>query len=73
MARCQICNKSAVSGSQISHSQIHSKRKFSPNLQKVNGLLLCTRCLKSIKKQKKVEQDKRQEQIEKATKAKENK
>jgi len=50
MARCSICRKSAVSGSNVSHSQVHTKRKFKPNLQKVNGLILCTRCLKSIKK-----------------------
>jgi len=49
MAKCTICNRGAASGNQISHSQIHTKRKFKPNLQKVNGLLLCTRCLKTIK------------------------
>lgn len=49
MARCSLCKKSAVSGNIVSHSQIHTKRKFRPNLQKVNGLVLCTRCLKSIK------------------------
>ena len=50
MARCVICDKKAVAGSNVSHSQVHTKRKFKPNLQKVNGLLLCTRCLKSIRK-----------------------
>ncbi|MCX6808768.1 MAG: 50S ribosomal protein L28 [Candidatus Berkelbacteria bacterium] len=50
MARCAICTKSAVAGNQVSHSQIHTKRKFKPNLQKVSGLMLCTRCLKTIKK-----------------------
>lgn len=49
MAKCTLCNKGAVSGNQISHSQIHTKRRFKANLQKVNGLLLCTRCLKTIK------------------------
>lgn len=50
MARCQICDKKAVSGSNVSHSQVHTKRKFKPNLQKVNGILLCAKCLRSIKK-----------------------
>ena len=50
MARCLICQKSAVSGNAVSHSQIHTKRKFKPNLQKVNGLILCTKCLRTIKK-----------------------
>ncbi|MFA7253370.1 MAG: bL28 family ribosomal protein [Patescibacteria group bacterium] len=50
MARCIVCSKSAVAGSQISHSQIHTKRRFKPNLQKVGGVSVCTRCLKTIKK-----------------------
>lgn len=50
MARCQICLKSKTAGNAVSHSQIHTKREFKPNLQKVNGVVLCTRCLKSIKK-----------------------
>jgi len=49
MAVCTICKKRAVTGNRVSHSQIHSKRKFKPNLQKVNGLVLCTRCLKTIR------------------------
>lgn len=50
MARCAICDKKAVSGSNVSHSQVHTKRKFKPNLQKVNGIVLCTKCLRSIRR-----------------------
>ena len=50
MARCALCLKSATSGSQVSHSQIHTKRTFKPNLQKFNGLLMCTCCIKTFKK-----------------------
>ena len=50
MARCTICDKKAVSGSNVSHSQVHTKRRFKPNLQKVSGLVLCTKCLRTIKK-----------------------
>lgn len=50
MASCSICRKSAVSGNAVSHAQNHTKRKFKPNLQKVYGVVLCTRCLKTIKK-----------------------
>jgi large subunit ribosomal protein L28 len=64
MARCTLCCKSATVGSNVSHSQVHTKRNFSPNLQKVNGLLLCTRCLKTINKQKKIEAEKMQERLE---------
>lgn len=50
MAICTFCRKRAVSGNAVSHSQIHTKRRFKPNLQKVNGLVLCTKCLRTIKK-----------------------
>ena len=73
MARCTLCFKSATAGSAVSHSQIHTKRNFSPNLQKVNGLLLCTRCLKTINKQKKIEAEKKQEVVEQAEEAKSKK
>lgn len=53
MARCTLCEKKAVSGSNVSHSQIHTKRKFKPNLQKVNGLTLCAQCLRTLKKEDK--------------------
>lgn len=54
MARCAICDKKAVSGSAVSHSQIHTKRTFKPNLQKVYGVVMCTRCIKTLKKHNEV-------------------
>lgn len=45
-----VCKKSAISGSNVSHAQNHTKRKFRPNLQKVNGVVLCSKCIKTIKK-----------------------
>lgn len=45
-----MCEKHAVSGNAVSHSQIHTKRKFKPNLQKVYGVVMCTRCIKTLKK-----------------------
>ncbi|HPL01355.1 MAG TPA: bL28 family ribosomal protein [bacterium] len=51
MAICSICMKSKITGNNVSHSQTKSKRHFRPNLQKVNGVILCTRCLRtSVKK-----------------------
>lgn len=50
MARCMVCKKSATSGSNVSHAQNKTKRKFRPNLQKVNGMILCSKCIKTIKK-----------------------
>ena len=57
---CEICNKGVISGSQISHSTIHTKRKWAPNLKKVKAIVsgthktihVCTRCLRSGKVQR---------------------
>lgn len=57
MAKCNICGKGVVSGIQLSHSHIRTKRTWSPNIQPVKALVngapkkikVCTRCLKSGK------------------------
>ena len=51
----EICNKGVVSGSNVSHSNRKSKRKWAPNVQRVRVLengtpmrkYVCTRCLRS--------------------------
>ncbi|OQA90117.1 MAG: 50S ribosomal protein L28 [Elusimicrobia bacterium ADurb.Bin231] len=53
--KCTICNKKSKSGNAVSHSHKSSKRKFKPNLQKINIMLdgkkihtyVCTKCIKS--------------------------
>ena len=58
--QCAICNKQAVSGNNVSHAKNKTKKKFIPNLQKVNIILngkktktwVCTRCLRSGKAKK---------------------
>ena len=55
MAVCQICNKSGQSGNNVSHSKRHTKKRWSPNIQKasveIDGELkkidVCTRCLRT--------------------------
>ena len=53
---CAFCGKKPQVGNLVSHSNIKTKRRFNPNLQKVrhqypNGqvvtLTVCTRCLRS--------------------------
>lgn len=53
---CVFCGKKPQVGNLVSHSNIKTKRRFNPNLQKVrhqfpNGsvrtLRVCTRCLRS--------------------------
>ncbi|MCX6810670.1 MAG: bL28 family ribosomal protein [Candidatus Berkelbacteria bacterium] len=53
MAICTICGKSKTVGSNVSKSQRHTKRFFRPNLQKVNGAVLCTRCSRTAVKEDK--------------------
>ena len=55
--KCEICGKGQVSGNRVSHSNIHSKRKWNANIQKVqiveDGKVrkanVCTSCMKSDK------------------------
>ncbi|MCI6710414.1 MAG: 50S ribosomal protein L28 [Anaerovoracaceae bacterium] len=55
--KCEICGKGQVSGNTVSHSNIHTRRKWNPNIQTVrvneNGTVrkinVCTRCIKSNK------------------------
>lgn len=54
---CTVCSKSKTSGFQISHSNIKTKRKWRPNIQKIKIMVdgsprrvnVCTRCIKAGK------------------------
>lgn len=58
MAMCEKCGKTKQAGNNVSHSNVHTKRLFRPNIQKstvlVNGLpkqlKLCTRCIRTMAK-----------------------
>jgi large subunit ribosomal protein L28 len=57
--RCFVCGKKPRTGMSVSHSMRHTKRKWNPNLQKVNirdpktgkkrKEYVCTKCLKAGK------------------------
>lgn len=55
--KCYVCDKQVTSGHQVSHSNIHTKRTWKPNLKKVRiveenttkNVHVCTRCLRSGK------------------------
>jgi len=50
-AVCQICGKKETMGYNKPHSLHRTKRKIYPNIQKIGGKLICTRCLRtSVKK-----------------------
>lgn len=55
---CQVCSKKPVSGHKVSHSNVKSKRRWYPNLQRIKVQLadgtkkflsVCTRCIRSGK------------------------
>ncbi|EQB62822.1 MAG: 50S ribosomal protein L28 [candidate division Zixibacteria bacterium RBG-1] len=58
--KCQVCGKKTSFGNQRSHANKASRRRFFPNLKKVNALidgvkrkiLVCTACIKAGKVQK---------------------
>ena len=54
---CEVCNKGAMTGNKVSHSNRKTKRIWAPNVQTVHVLVngvpkkmnVCTRCLRSGK------------------------
>jgi large subunit ribosomal protein L28 len=54
-ARCDICGKGPTTGNNVSHAHNKTRRRWSPNLQKVRAkhkgkvcnLKVCTRCIRS--------------------------
>lgn len=58
--KCAICGKGPVTGNNVSHSHLKTKRVWEPNLQKVKAViegsprkvLVCTRCIRSGNVQK---------------------
>ncbi|MBI4948474.1 50S ribosomal protein L28 [Candidatus Berkelbacteria bacterium] len=47
---CELCGKTAQFGFNRPKSLHKTSRVILPNLQKWNGLLICNRCRKSLKK-----------------------
>ena len=56
--RCELCGKGPMSGNNVSHSKVRTRRRFMPNLQRVHGVvsdrsvrrLVCTRCIRTQSK-----------------------
>ena len=57
---CEVCSKGVMSGMNVSHSHVRTKRKWKPNIQRVRAIVngevrrinVCTRCLRSGKVQR---------------------
>lgn len=56
--RCDACGKGPMSGNNVSHSKVRTRRRFMPNLHPATMLakgrtvkaLLCTRCIRTQSK-----------------------
>ncbi|ERT56491.1 MULTISPECIES: 50S ribosomal protein L28 [Megasphaera] len=59
---CEVCGKGTVTGMNVSHSHLKTKRTWKPNIQRVRAVVdgevkrinVCTRCLRSGKVQRDV-------------------
>lgn len=59
---CEICGKGTMSGMNVSHSHLKTKKNWKPNIQRVRAIVdgevkrvnVCTRCLRSGKVQRDV-------------------
>jgi large subunit ribosomal protein L28 len=59
---CEICGKGTVTGMNVSHSHLKTKRTWKPNIQRVRAIVdgevkrvnVCTRCLRSGKVKREV-------------------
>ena len=49
MPKCQLCGKGPVAGKNVPKSMHKTNRMIQPNIQKFNGVKVCTRCLRTIK------------------------
>ncbi len=63
MARaCAMCGKQAAYGYNVSHSKVHTHRRFDVNLHtavvKGHKLLICTRCRRTLTKDARLAQKK---------------
>ncbi len=60
MARCDVCGKGPMTGNNVSHSHLKTRRVWQPNIKRVKINLkgkvrkanVCTKCLKSEKVKK---------------------
>lgn len=59
---CEICGKTATYGSNVSHSKVHTHRRFDANLQHTildgKKMLVCTRCRRTATKTARMAQKK---------------
>ena len=50
MPKCEICLKGPKKAANRSHSKVKTLRRQNPNLQKLDGHKVCTKCRRTITK-----------------------
>lgn len=72
--KCDICGRSSTKGASRSHSNIKTLKRQGINLQNRNIMgikaKLCTTCLRTMKKNDKIEEEKKQKNLLKQAEAK---
>jgi len=56
--RCEICGKGPLSGNNVSHSKVRTRRRFMPNLHVAHVMVegrqvrkrVCSRCIRTASK-----------------------
>ena len=48
--KCELCGKGAIRAANRSHSKTKTLRRQKPNLQKMDGKKVCTRCMRTTAK-----------------------
>jgi len=49
---CHMCSKTVTTGNNKPNSQHKTRRLIKPNIQKIRGMIICTRCLRTLNKYK---------------------
>ncbi|MCK9438580.1 50S ribosomal protein L28 [Patescibacteria group bacterium] len=72
--KCDICGRSSTKGASRSHSNIKTLKRQGINLQNKNVMgikaKICTTCLRTMKKNDKIEEEKKQKNLLKQAEAK---
>ncbi|MBI2436552.1 MAG: 50S ribosomal protein L28 [Candidatus Magasanikbacteria bacterium] len=50
MPKCDMCAKGSKKTANRSHSKVKTLRRQKPNLQKLENLLVCTKCRRTVTK-----------------------
>ena len=50
MAKCMLCGKGPHAAQNVPKSMHKTKRVVQPNIQKIGGIAMCTRCMRTLRR-----------------------